>query len=132
LAVSCAPCTPWYVGHVPGRGDVRLGLDVGQADRQPRLRQQPGHPHRRTVGEHHHQHAVQAGALELAHHPLGVLAVLDRLGRDELADAGQLVGDLGRVAGLTLGDAGDHVVVQILHDAQDPDAGPTRGHDIPP
>jgi len=110
-----------HVGHVPGRCDIGLGLDVGQADGQPGLREQPGHPHRRAIGEHHHEHAVEVGVLELAHLALGVLAVLDGFGRDELTHAGQVRGKLGGVSLLPLCDAGDHVVIQVLHDAQNAD-----------
>jgi len=121
-----------HVGHVPRRGDVRLGLDVGQQDRQPRLGQQPRHPHGRPVGEHHHHDPVEVAVLELAHRVLGFLAVLDRVARDELGHVGQVVGDLPGVAQLTRRDVGDEVVVQVLHDAQDPDPGLAVRHGIPP
>jgi hypothetical protein len=126
------PLVVGHVGHVPGRGDRRLGLDVGHQDRQPRFGQQPRDPHGRPVGEHHHHDPVEVGVLELAHRALGVLAVLDRLARDELGHVRKVRGDLAGVARLPLGNAGDHLVVQVLHDAQDPDSGLAVRHDIPP
>src|SRR5262249_47207030 len=83
-------------------------------------------------------HPVEVGVLELAHGPLGVLPVLDRFGRDELELAGhaQVRGQFGGVPLLPLGDPGDHVVIKILHDAEDPDARAVArlacGHDLPP
>src|SRR6201999_3125010 len=111
-----------HVVHVPGWGDRGFRLDVGHQHRQLGLAEQPGHPHGRPVGQHYDHDPVHLGVLELAHGPLGVFAVLDRLAGNELAHAGQVLGDLGRVTLLALGDAGDVVVVQVLHDAEDADA----------
>ena len=122
------PLVVGHVGHVPRGGDRRLGLDVGQADGQPGFGQQPGDPHRRPVGQHHHQHAVEVGVLKLAHDPLGIFPVLHHLAGDELADPGQAGGELGGIPLLAPGDARDHVVVQVLHDPQDPDPGPSLTH----
>ena len=125
------PLVVGHVVHVPGGGDVRLGLDVGQQHRQLGLRQQPGHAHRGPVGEHHDHDPVEVGVLELAHGALGVLAVLDRLTRDELTGVSEMGREFRRVALLALRDARDHVVVEILHDPQDPDTRLAFAHHIP-
>ena len=46
-------------------------------------------PHGRPEGEHHHEQAVEVLRLELAHHPLGVGPVLDRVADDDVGHAGQ-------------------------------------------
>jgi hypothetical protein len=117
-----------HVGHVPGRRDVGLRLDVGQADRQPRLSEQPGDPHGRPVCQHDDQHAVEVRGLERPQFAFRVLAVLHRLARDELAHIGQVRGDLGSVTRLPLRYPGDHFVIEVLHDSQDPDARLAVGH----
>ena len=122
-----------HVGHVPGGRHAGFRLDVGQADGQPGLREQPRHPHGRAVGEHDDDHAVQVRVLELAHGALGVLAVLDGLARRELRDVGQVGGEFRGVPLLPLRDPGNHVVVQVLHDPENADARLTpvkSGHEL--
>ena len=48
------------VGHVPGaRSPPATGCDVRDADGQPRLGERARDVHRRAVGEHHHEQAVE-------------------------------------------------------------------------
>ena len=98
-----------------------LARQMGSRDSDSAAR--PASP---PVGEHHHEDAVQTGVLELAHLTFGVLAVLDGLARDEVAHLREVRGQFRRVPGLALGDTRDHVVVEILHDPQDPGSGRLR------
>ena len=83
--------------------------------------------HRRPVGEHHHEQAVEVARLEVAHHALGVGAVLDRRRDLDVGDVPERGGDLGGVRRLALGDAREHVVVEALHDPQQADPRPDPG-----
>jgi hypothetical protein len=49
------------VRHVPVGRHGRDRLHVREADRELGRRQQPRHPHRRPVGEHHDEQAVEVG-----------------------------------------------------------------------
>jgi hypothetical protein len=59
--------------------------------------------------------------LKVAHHTLGVGTVLDRRRDLDGGHVAQRRGDLGGVAGLALGDAREHLVVERLHDPQQAD-----------
>ena len=55
-----------------------------------------------------------------------VVAVAGRRPDLDVGDAGEGRAELARVRGLALGDARQHVVVERLHDAQQPDARAAR------
>ena len=109
-------------------GDRALRLDVGQQQRHPRVQQRADRAHRRAVGQHHDRDPVEA---------LGLSSRADRstssrlrAGRVKLtsATAASRSATLGGVARLVLGDPGDHVVVELLHDPEQADAR-SLGHD---
>jgi hypothetical protein len=124
------PLVVGHVRHVPLGGDLPLGLDVGQAQRQPGLADRTRDPLAGAVGEHHDQHAVDALVLELAHHALDVRAVAGRR-LDDAVDPLERVRHVAEVAALPLRDVREHAVVELLHDPDHADAGGTIRHGWP-
>ena len=114
------------VGHVPLGGDPGDGLDVGQADRQLGVRERARHAHARPVGEHDDEQPVEPLPLEVRDDAIDVVAVAGGRADLDVGDAGQGLAELARVRGLALGDARQHLVVERLHDAQQPDARAAR------
>ena len=117
------PLVIGQIRHVPGGGDRTLGLDVGQQHRHGCAHQRAHGAHRRAVGQHHDRDPVHALGGELADDRLDVAAVARRAREAHLRHVGQLPRDGGRELPLALGDPGQHVVVELLHDSQQADPG---------
>ena len=122
------------VRHVPVVGDRRQRLDVGQHDRQRVRHQRADGAQRRAIGQHHDDDAVDVAVRKALHVAFDVVPVPRRAGEHHLGDRGQRVADFARIGLLALGDARQHVVVQLLHDAEQAQAGAAVGgrHGLPP
>jgi thiamine pyrophosphokinase len=111
---------------------VRLALHVGQAQREARLAERARDALTGPVGEHHDQDAVEALVLVLAHHALDVVAIAGGRLDHALRDALERPRDLSQIATLALGDARQHLVVELLHDPHHTDARSAVGHGCSP
>ena len=100
-----------------------LRLHVREQHRERVLEQGPYRAHGGAVREHHDRDPVDVVLAELAHDRLDVLPVPCRPCEHDVRDAVEPVAEPFRVGGLVLGDPRDHVVVELLHDPEQSDAG---------
>ncbi len=78
------------VVHRPLRGDDRLGLNIGQQQREWILLKSTESTHRRSVGQHHDHYAVEVLGVEVSNDLFDVIAVACRSGEDDVGGGREL------------------------------------------
>ena len=101
----------------------RSRLDVREHERDGGVEQRAHRTHRRTVGEHHDRDPLDAVGHQLTSDRLDIGAIARGTREHDFGDVREPFSHLTGVPRLVLGDARDHVVVELLHDSEQADPG---------